>query len=360
LVPHAGNVPQVLRLKVGAQVVLLKNLNPARGLVNGSRGVVCGFDKSAAHLAEHAPRVRFANGIVRTIEREQWESKTGDIVHARCSQIPLALAWAITIHKSQGMTLDCAHIALAECFEYGQAYVALSRVRSLAGLGLLSLDPSKILAHPRVVAFYRDLASKTPPPLLAPSPPASLVITPEPVPKPRPPARPPAGATIPPAESKPNAKYDSKAAESEPNAKCDSKAAAESEPNAKCDSKAAELAHDLASRAESRAEGEPDCEMGSSWAAVYAAMSDENHSVISTVPVREAAWHTDRKVCDPGVGYPGSGHKRKAGIDFDAEPPAAKKRVSLSELDDLESEQPGLEEAEAPDALDVLRDLGQL
>lgn len=157
-------VTQKLVLKPGAQVVLLKNLDPERGLMNGSRGVVVAVQASVKHTGKQAPLVKFHNGVQRLIERERWEIKVGDKTVGSQKQIPLALAWALTIHKSQGMTLDCAQIALAECFEYGQAYVALSRVRSLEGLELVSLDRSKIRAHPRVVEFYRKLTPAAAPP----------------------------------------------------------------------------------------------------------------------------------------------------------------------------------------------------
>jgi hypothetical protein len=151
------SAPTKLTLKRGAQVVLLKNLDPDTGLVNGSRGVVVSIERSAKHAGMFAPRVQFANGLTKLIEREKWDLKAGDRVVGTRRQIPLALAWAITIHKSQGMTLDKAQVALAECFEAGQAYVAASRLRSLEGLTLLSFDPAKIRAHPVVVRYYRRL-----------------------------------------------------------------------------------------------------------------------------------------------------------------------------------------------------------
>jgi ATP-dependent DNA helicase PIF1 len=141
-----------LELKLGAQVMLLTNLDQEAGLVNGSRGVITGFAPSGL------PMVRFlntSNSII--IDRASWwlpdDNYTGR------SQIPLKIAYAITIHKSQGSTLDCALIDIgSNTFEYGQAYVALSRVRSLEGLYIHRINPKMILCHPKVVAFYKSNA----------------------------------------------------------------------------------------------------------------------------------------------------------------------------------------------------------
>jgi ATP-dependent DNA helicase PIF1 len=152
-----------LELKEGAQVVLLKNLDVRRGLVNGSQGRVTRFVRSASGKAagQEVPIVKFYCGVERMVEPEKWELKSGERAVGSRTQLPLALGWATTIHKSQGMTLDCALINLAECFECGQAYVAISRVRSLDGLFLLSLDRAAIRAHPSVVRFYDALFATT-------------------------------------------------------------------------------------------------------------------------------------------------------------------------------------------------------
>jgi len=137
-----------LTLKIGAQVMLLTNLDQERGLVNGSRGVVLNFSSTGL------PVVRFLSiAEPITIDRATWMLPDNDQVGR--AQIPLKVAYAITIHKSQGATLDCALIDIgSNTFEYGQAYVALSRVRSLEGLHIWSLNSAKVRCHPAVAAFY--------------------------------------------------------------------------------------------------------------------------------------------------------------------------------------------------------------
>jgi ATP-dependent DNA helicase PIF1 len=151
-----------LTLKLGAQVMLLKNLSQEEGLVNGSRGVVTGFSLSGK------PIVRFRNGTIKTIKEESWKSDTEPPVER--IQIPLRLAYAITIHKSQGSTLDCALIDVGpNIFEYGQAYVALSRAKSLDSLYIKAVTASAFRANPVVLAFYEGreypIGVTAPPPL---------------------------------------------------------------------------------------------------------------------------------------------------------------------------------------------------
>ncbi|XP_053186020.1 ATP-dependent DNA helicase PIF1 [Scomber japonicus] len=146
-------VSRLLQLKVGAQVMLTKNLDVARGLVNGARGVVVAFESGKSGL----PRVRFLCGVTEVLKQERWVFKSGGGIHLSRQQLPLKLAWAISIHKSQGMTLDCVEISLARVFESGQAYVALSRARSLEGLRVMDFDPSVVRADPDVLLFYRKL-----------------------------------------------------------------------------------------------------------------------------------------------------------------------------------------------------------
>lgn len=139
-----------LELCEGCQVMLLVNLNIEKGLVNGSRGVVVGF------RGDNVPIVQFLQGDPIAIEYNSWQSVESPVVCRR--QIPLRVAYAITIHKSQGATLDCALVDIgSSTFEFGQAYVALSRVRSLESLYIHNLNPAKIMAHPAVVKFYEAL-----------------------------------------------------------------------------------------------------------------------------------------------------------------------------------------------------------
>jgi ATP-dependent DNA helicase PIF1 len=135
-----------LELAVGAQVMLLWNMDQNAGLVNGSRGVVVGFQGDK-------PQVKFLNGAIELIEPHSWECETMEGVMRR--QIPLALGYAITIHKAQGATLDSALIDVGvTTFECGQAYVALSRVKSLDSLYIWSFDPAAFKVHEKVRGFY--------------------------------------------------------------------------------------------------------------------------------------------------------------------------------------------------------------
>jgi ATP-dependent DNA helicase PIF1 len=139
-----------LTLTCGAQVMLLTNLDHEAGLVNGSRGVVVGFDPNGM------PLVQFLRGSPIQIPLTTWESEDMDGVLRK--QIPLRLAYAITIHKAQGATLDCALIDIGtNTFEYGQAYVALSRVKNLDSLYIWDVEPTAFKAHPKVKEFYQNL-----------------------------------------------------------------------------------------------------------------------------------------------------------------------------------------------------------
>jgi ATP-dependent DNA helicase PIF1 len=148
--PYMGE----LILAVGAQVMLLTNMDYDAGLVNGSRGVVTGFDLAGA------PLVQFLRGEPIPVPAASWESTEFEGVSRK--QIPLKLAYAITIHKAQGATLDSALIDVGtSTFEYGQAYVALSRVKNLESLYIWDVEPTAFRAHPKVLAFYNHLHGKT-------------------------------------------------------------------------------------------------------------------------------------------------------------------------------------------------------
>lgn len=138
-----------LELMVGAQVMLIANIDPDAGLVNGSRGVITSFCPST-----ELPMVEFVNGIRRTIGSHSWPIEDFEFVSR--IQVPLRLAWAGTIHKIQGATLDSALVDIGSgIFEYGQAYVALSRARSLDSLFVYDFDPMSFKAHPKVKEFYK-------------------------------------------------------------------------------------------------------------------------------------------------------------------------------------------------------------
>lgn len=157
------NAQPKLSLSVGAQVMLLVNIDVKGGLVNGSRGVVTRFiecktlNSKGEEKIQYRPVVRFSNGHEMAMNRHGYEVKDGKYLIATIFQIPLKLAYAITVHKSQGMTLDSAIINLKGVFEYGQAYVALSRVKDNNNLFLKNVTKSAFKAHPKALEFYRQL-----------------------------------------------------------------------------------------------------------------------------------------------------------------------------------------------------------
>jgi len=142
---------QILELKIGTHVMCVANiaLNCDNQIANGSQGIVVGFKNIL-------PIVKF-NTIKDPIcvNYYTWPSETNKNIAV--AQIPLIYAWAITIHKSQGVSLDAVIMDIGRnIFEYGQSYVALSRVRTLGGLYLSSFDFTKISANPKVIKFYGD------------------------------------------------------------------------------------------------------------------------------------------------------------------------------------------------------------
>ncbi len=142
--------PGQLELKNGAEVMFVAN-NFAAGFVNGSRGRVIGF-KEGMPLVE-----LLATGRTVRVEPHTWTLTEDDKKRAEVSQLPLRLAWAITIHKSQGMSLDAAEIDLSRSFTPGMGYVALSRVRSIDGVYLKGINNMALAMHPQIYAFDAEL-----------------------------------------------------------------------------------------------------------------------------------------------------------------------------------------------------------
>jgi len=141
-----------VRLKRGARVMCLHNIAVEDGICNGSQGVVVDFMPNR----DKTPIVLFSNG--RRMEIEQIWTQSDEYPCIGIGQIPLCLAWAMTIHKIQGATLTMAEMDLGlTVFEYGQTYVALSRIRSLEGLYLSAFHPKKIKANPVVCEFYEKI-----------------------------------------------------------------------------------------------------------------------------------------------------------------------------------------------------------
>ncbi|MBI5045772.1 MAG: AAA family ATPase [Candidatus Niyogibacteria bacterium] len=138
--------PETLILKKGSRVMFTKNSFDGK-FVNGTTGEVVGFTSNGG-----VPLVKTRNGRTVAVEPAEWGIETDGKVLAKVIQVPLRLAWAITVHKSQGMSLDAAFIDLSTTFEFGQGYVALSRVRTLNGLYLGGLNDKAFQVHDRVLA----------------------------------------------------------------------------------------------------------------------------------------------------------------------------------------------------------------
>ena len=164
--------PPVLRLKIGARVMFVKN-NFEEGYVNGTLGVV-------EELDEGRILVRSSGGRMFDVGLSSWHIAEEGKIKAEINQYPLRLAWAITVHKSQGMSLDAAEIDLRQSFETGMGYVALSRVRSLAGLSLAGFNEIALRVNEEVLEFdeklkkesaghARELAAKSPSPRFYPA-----------------------------------------------------------------------------------------------------------------------------------------------------------------------------------------------
>ncbi len=140
--------PERLDLKIGAVVMFTKN-DPDGRFVNGTLGVISDFS-----LEDGFPVVTTKGGLTVFTKPAEWKVAEDETVKAGIEQVPLRLAWAITVHKSQGMSLDAAVMDLSHAFEYGQGYVALSRVRTLDGLHLLGWNERALRVHP--LALEKD------------------------------------------------------------------------------------------------------------------------------------------------------------------------------------------------------------
>jgi len=137
--------PEKLILKKNAIVMCTKN-NPKERFVNGTLGIVEDFEPFSNY-----PFIRTHNGKIIKVAPMDWTVEENGKIKAKITQIPLRLAWAITVHKSQGMSMDAAIMDLSSVFEYGQGYVALSRVRRLSGLYLLGINDHALKVHPQIL-----------------------------------------------------------------------------------------------------------------------------------------------------------------------------------------------------------------
>jgi hypothetical protein len=168
--------PTIVHLKTGAQVMLLKNIDAAAGLVNGARGVIVDFVDGLPRVS-FAPKAGSGAKIVRLLSYEEWTIELGSRVVANRRQIPLKLAYALSIHKSQGMTIDLLDIDMHGIFEYGQAYVALSRAVALDRVRIKGFKPACVRAHPTVAAYYAWLgAPGKKEPFVPPPPPSTEAL----------------------------------------------------------------------------------------------------------------------------------------------------------------------------------------
>ncbi len=147
--------PENLELKIGAVVMCTKN-NQKEGFVNGTLGVVIGYEEFSGN-----PIIQTRSGKEIVIAALDWSVEENGKVRAQITQVPLRLAWAMTVHKSQGMSLDAAVMDLSQVFEFGQGYVALSRVRRLSGLYLLGINEQALKVHPEILKKDIDFKTKS-------------------------------------------------------------------------------------------------------------------------------------------------------------------------------------------------------
>ena len=160
--------PRELKLKVGAQVMLIKNHLSNSKLINGSRGVIVRFEMDGLDLQNFGPStksplpiVKFKNGEEEMVRHETWELQDQSARSlASRTQVALKLAWCMTTHKSMGQTIDYVEIDIHDAFGYGLAYVALTRFVSLTGLRIVKYNLQKIKNDPRVVHFNKKMRAR--------------------------------------------------------------------------------------------------------------------------------------------------------------------------------------------------------
>jgi len=160
---NTSTCAKILRFKKGAAVMCTVNLDMDNGICNGAQGKIIDILENQQNEQNKEPIiiVKFSNGITKRIEPKYWQSD--EYPKLAIGNYPLMLAWALTIHKIQGATLSLAEIDVGNTvFEYGQSYVALSRIQSLEGLYLSAFNPNKIRANPIVKEFYANISKKEP------------------------------------------------------------------------------------------------------------------------------------------------------------------------------------------------------
>jgi ATP-dependent DNA helicase PIF1 len=149
-IKRSGGVQDIVTLKVGAQVILIRNIDVEIGLVNGSTGVIKTIQPTNV-------LVEFTHGVTHLIEIMEWEIEYEKDKTLVVEQIPLKLGWAFSIHKSQSLSFDKVIVDLSNCFSDGQAYVALSRCRSLDGLYITDFNEKSLKVNKEALEFENSL-----------------------------------------------------------------------------------------------------------------------------------------------------------------------------------------------------------